>query len=814
MLKKSQETKATDPSQKIKSKLNRLEKQLARREAELQIVNSIQEKLASRLDFQTIIDLVGDQMRAITKASGLFVALSDTTSKIISWPYCVNNNERIESPSAPLSKNITRSLFYAAKPLNLGTEQEILAYGAISQEGFTVGKSFLGIPFTVGNAMLGVVSIHDIDHEHAFTAAAERLLQTLTNAMSVALEKARLFAETQRLFKAQQQRNIELQVINSVQEGLASRLEMKAIYQLVGEKISEIFTADTTFIATYEHGNQYVDPQYYVEKGQAHVLNEPLLFGEGLYTQVIQSRKYLRVGSTEEQQQLGAVSIPSPDSDEDLNQSFLGVPLLLSENITGVVSVQSYRKNAYTENDVRLLTTIANSMSVALENARLFDETQRLLKETEQQNAELQIINSVQEGLVSRLEMQAIYELVGAKIRDTFNAQVVNIATYDRATQLMHGRYYFEGGEAMPSITLPSFGFRKHAVENRKPVMINNDMSYWMEVYDNPVIQGAQSKSAVFVPMLVGEEAIGVISLQNVDREHAFSGSDLRLLETLASSMSIALENARLWEQEKLLRKALERELEIGRDIQAGFLPEALPVVEGWEIAATLVSAREVAGDFYDAFELPDGNIGLVIADVCDKGVGAALFMTLFRSLIRVTSNQEYFEHYDNSGPSLSMAERLQHAMMLTNNYIAKTHQDSGMFATVFFGILEPRERRLIYINGGHEPPFIVQSGEVRESLSKTGPAVGAIRDAHFEVHSVQLNPDEMFFAFTDGAPDAKDPHGAFFGRGRLLDILQRHRGSAHELVKIIEAELHHYMDSAIQFDDITLLAVRQSSDY
>jgi sigma-B regulation protein RsbU (phosphoserine phosphatase) len=449
-------------------------------------------------------------------------------------------------------------------------------------------------------------------------------------------------------------------------------------------------------------------------------------------------------------------------------------------------------------------------MSVALENARLFDETQRLLKETEQQNAELQIINSVQEGLASKLDMPAIYELVGEKIRETFDAQVATIDTYERATKLLYSRYYLEADKAQRGTPYPIFGFRKHVIENRQPMIINTDMARWVEEHDNPVYLGLQPKAAIFIPMLAGDEAIGVISLQNNDRENAFTEADVRLLTTLANSMSVALENARLWEQEKLYRKALQRELEIGREIQAGFLPEALPLVQGWEIAASLMSAREVAGDFYDAFELPDGNIGLVIADVCDKGVGAALFMTLFRSLIRVTSNREYFEHNGNSVPSLSMPERLEHAMTLTNNYIAKTHQGSGMFATIFFGILDPRERRLIYINGGHEPPLIVQSGKVRESLSKTGPAVGAIRDAHFEVHSVQLNPDEMFFAFTDGAPDAKDPHGAFFGRDRLLNILRGHCGSAQELIKIIEAELHHYMDGATQFDDITLLAVQQ----
>jgi sigma-B regulation protein RsbU (phosphoserine phosphatase) len=335
-------------------------------------------------------------------------------------------------------------------------------------------------------------------------------------------------------------------------------------------------------------------------------------------------------------------------------------------------------------------------------------------------------------------------------------------------------------------------------------------MSRRIVEYDNPVILGLQPKSAIFIPMNVGDETIGVISLQNNDQENAFMEADVRLLTTLANSMSVALENARLWEQEKLYRKALQRELEIGREIQAGFLPEALPLIEGWEIAASLMSAREVAGDFYDAFELPERKIGLVIADVCDKGVGAALFMTLFRSLIRVTANQEYFEHAEGTGMQHTTTERIKRAILLTNNYIAETHEKSGMFATLFFGILDPHDGKLTYINGGHEPPLIIRSGTVRETLHNTGPAVGVMTNCCFDVLETQLHASDMLFAYTDGVPDCLDSHGEFFGRQRMLDLLQRTSGSAHELVGCFESELHQFNAGATQFDDITLLAVRR----
>jgi sigma-B regulation protein RsbU (phosphoserine phosphatase) len=433
----------------------------------------------------------------------------------------------------------------------------------------------------------------------------------------------------------------------------------------------------------------------------------------------------------------------------------------------------------------------------------------RAIEETRQRNAELQIINSVQEGLASKLDVQAIYELVGDKIRQTFNAQVVTMDTYDQATQFIHSRYYFEDNLPHRGTSFLSFGFRKYVIENRRPIIINSDMPRWIKEYENPIYLGAQSKSAVFIPMIVGDAVIGVISLQNNDQENAFSDSDVRLLTTLANSMSIALENARLWEQEKLYRKALERELEIGREIQRGFLPEVLPQIDGWEIAATLLSAREVAGDFYDAFELPDGNFGLVIADVCDKGVGAALFMTLFRSLIRAAATLDYFENTAKVNGTISAADRLQRAMLLTNDYIAETHGDSGMFATIFFGILDPRTGALLYINGGHEPALLLRSGVVVETLRKTGPAVGAVMDCRFNLRETHFQHGDMLFAFTDGALDSQNPAGQQFGRDRLMAVSQKVHGSAHELVKLIESELRNHADGETQFDDITLLAIR-----
>ena len=133
------------------------------------------------------------------------------------------------------------------------------------------------------------------------------------------------------------------------------------------------------------------------------------------------------------------------------------------------------------------------------------------------------------------------------------------------------------------------------------------------------------------------------------------------------------------------------------------------------------------------------------------------------------------------------------------------------MFATLFFGILDPHTGKLDYINGGHEPPLIMRAGSVRETLHKTGPAVGAIADCNFGLLETTLQTGDIFFAFTDGVPDCRNPRGDFYGREKLLEVLRVATDSAHELIKTIEADLRQYIAGVTQFDDITLLAMRRA---
>lgn len=348
---------------------------------------------------------------------------------------------------------------------------------------------------------------------------------------------------------------------------------------------------------------------------------------------------------------------------------------------------------------------------------------------------------------------------------------------------------------------------------------------------------GYRSISMLTVPLKdYTGQVIGVLQLINAlepttGQVIAFNSYHQTVVESLASQAAVALNIQMLLERQQELVK-FEHDLKIGRQIQLDFLPkqDSFPQPDGWDIAAFFQPAREVAGDFYDVFPLAHGRIGLVIADVCDKGVGSALFMALSRSLIRAVAKQRDAMSYPNSytanptiitRPGLAESQPLIQseetgallAGKFTNDYIATNHGDMNMFTTLFFGVLDPATGGLSYINGGHNPPVTVgPTGLIKARLMPTGPLVGIFPGVDFGIKNVTLEPDDLLLTFTDGVPDARDLNGEMFGEERLLSLVVEPAASVTALLNSIETHLQAHIGEADQFDDITMLAVRRAS--
>ncbi len=328
---------------------------------------------------------------------------------------------------------------------------------------------------------------------------------------------------------------------------------------------------------------------------------------------------------------------------------------------------------------------------------------------------------------------------------------------------------------------------------------------------------------------------LGILTLMHSMPGH-FTQEIVELMKITANQIALALDNAYLFDNlnesfkscglaQKTIEtysRTLDRELDKCRQIQQNFLPKQLPNLPGWQIEEFFFPALRVSGDFYDAFILPGGYCGLVIGDVCDKGVGSALFMALYRSLIRIFSGQAQLSRSlvdtqlqtvggtadSSSIRQYSQAEAMR-TVALTNDYIAQDNE-MCMFATLFFAVLDPENGKLIYINGGHETAFVIDPSGIKERLSPTGPAVGVIPHAKFEFEQVQLQPGEILFTYTDGVSDARSISEERFTRKRLISFLSQPVATASELMERIGTNLFAHIGKARQEDDITMLTLQR----
>ncbi len=517
------------------------------RAAELAVINGIQQGMAAELNFQAIVDLVGDKLREVFNTGDIGIRWRDQETDWIHYLYEYEHGVRIHpeahaiDPASPVVQAVQ-----ARRVLVVNTRAESEAIGMRTLPGTDASQSSVWVPIVGGDRVLGGIGLENYERERAFGEADVRLLSTVAASMGVALENARLFDETQRLLRETERRSSELAVINSIQEGMAAELNFQAIVELVGDKLRELFDTGDIGILWRDLKTELVHPLYVYEHG-VRLRNPPIhpfKTERPIDRQLLQGRPVLLRNDAEKARQ-GAVHVPG--TDDSLCAVF--VPVIVGERMIATIVVESFeRENAFSDADVHLMSTIAAAMGVALENARLFDETQRLLKETEQRSSELAVINSVQRGMAGSLDYRAVVNLVGDKIREIFDAQSVMVATFDHAQGVEHILYSVEKGVAEPPLTRPLPPTRLRLIETRAPIFENRIDEAMRRRYGNSTIPGTEPpKSAIFTPMIVGDTVTGYLSIQNVDRYDAFTDADLRLMQTLAASTGVALESARLF---------------------------------------------------------------------------------------------------------------------------------------------------------------------------------------------------------------------------------------------------------------------------
>lgn len=475
-------------------------------------------------------------------------------------------------------------------------------------------------------------------------------------------------------------------------------------------------------------------------------------------------------------------------------------PLRSGERTVGILNVAATDWGAFDARNLALLSNVGDQIGVALERARLYDMVQ------EQRFHEQAALLDLSQQLLSRREVGVLMSFIAEEARRLLNtdAAAVLMPTEDGEFLQFQASAGWRNdpvgrGFLVPAGAMTASG---QAMATQQAVVMDDfsDNERGRELWTAKWLTDEAFVALAAVPMIADGESTGVLVVDSREPRH-FQESELRLLRLMANQAALAIEKARLHEEE-LQRQRLDEELAVARKIQLSMLPAHCPTPVGWQFARYFEAAHQVAGDFYDFLVLPGepGRLGIVVADVSDKGVPAALFMALSRTTIR----------------NVALRGRTPREVLSWANRFIQEDSQSDMFLTAFYGELDTQNGRMTYANAGHNPPLIWRQALSRfELLNPTGALLGVIEDVQFPEKTVELGHGDVLIIYTDGITEAYADDFTEFGLRRLRDVVtslfeDSPDASAETILDAIQDAVRGFVGSTLQYDDMTLLVVRR----
>lgn len=658
--------------------------------------------------------------------------------------------------------------------------------------------SALSVPLHAGNRVVGLMSL--VHHTSGrYGSEASSMTATFASYAAVAIQNSRLYNEAQNqawVATMLVQVAEASQSVLSVGDLLGTMLRLTRL--LVGVR-------KCAFLLRLENQPYYELKSWYGF--------EPNHNGSRYYPITLPALVNLQENHTLYYLQDLALELGMPEAAIDSsNALYVLMPMQVRGEITGALMVALQVDNGYHQppqldsKSVSILQGIAHQTSVTVENLRLLEARQ---EEAYVTAALLQVAQAV----VSTSELPEVLENIVHLLPILVGIDVCLLYRWDEDLQIFrptnaHGENRRQEYFLLDNAYLPGEHYLLDSVLERGVAHIctmtvaDIPADEWPELSCEPLEAYQQAPHQVQgdwllgFPLLVQGRVMGILVVRERNTTPGFRERRIEILNGIAQQTSMAVQND-LYKREMVQNERNEREIQLARQIQETFLPDRLPVVEGWEIDIRWQTARQVGGDFYDVFELDDGRIGLVVADVSDKGLPAALYMTVARTLIRASVR-------DHADPAKVLDEV---------NHLLFTESPESMFITAVYAVLDLRKGELLYANAGHNLPLLYRAASASvEQLPKGGMAMGVIPDYEIEDHTIALSPGDSLLLFTDGACDTLSPSSEDFGEQRLRDVLQACGGKpAGDLLSDIDQALIQFRQSTPLTDDITLVAVRRS---
>jgi serine phosphatase RsbU (regulator of sigma subunit)/transcriptional regulator with GAF, ATPase, and Fis domain len=481
-------------------------------------------------------------------------------------------------------------------------------------------------------------------------------------------------------------------------------------------------------------------------------------------------------------------------SDDDMPASlraqFEGVvillPLLAHGEVVGVMVVgEQAGETPFTPHRIQLLGGIANQAALAVEGALLSVSQQ---EEAWVSTALLQVAESVA-GQLLDTSLETVARLTPILV----GIEKIGIYQYDALARAFRLRQV-TGLDRSAALALADRLIALNDLGLAPEAELLNSAAPWHITLPDWLAQLFGRPDCYVWPLRARGDVLGAL----VTEALPLLGRRLTILNGIAYQLAMAMENSRLT-REVAQQERLERELEVGRDIQASFLPQSYPQADGWELHAFWRAARQVGGDFYDFIELAPGENGprwgIVIADVADKGVPAALFMALSRTLLR----------------TVAIARVKPGATLSRVNDLILADARSQQFVTVCYGVLEPAIGLFRYAIGGHNPPIMVRGDGTAATIAGRGIALGVMDAMQYTEHEVQLHSGDSLVLYTDGLTEAINARDEEFGLKRVLDsVRDQYATSAAAMVEGLAAAVETHASGVEVFDDLTLVVIKR----
>lgn len=469
-------------------------------------------------------------------------------------------------------------------------------------------------------------------------------------------------------------------------------------------------------------------------------------------------------------------------------------PLRSGNRTLGILNVAAEDGSVFDSRALALLTNVGAQMGAALERAQLFDMLRE--RRIDEQAALLNFSNQLLTYQDPEALMDYLVQEVSRLLRTDACALIL---TCDDPGMLRFRSAYgwktdpVQAFRKIPSDTRSGPG---QVMLSKKPLLVEDlqesDPTHWAPDW----LRAEDFRGHAVLPLIAEDDAIGTLVI-NDRKPRLISEDEVRFLQLMANQAAIAIETARLQEEEAA-RQRLEEEMAVGRRIQLGLLPEKTPTLPGWEIVVKYHAARQMGGDFYDFLELSQSppELGLVIADVSDKGVPAALLMAMCRTMIRSIA-------FSGLNPAQTLIK--------TNELMLKESR-ADLFLGAIYVTLEPENGRMIFANGGHSRPLWHRhrANEIVEVRSD-GIILGTFEDISIEEKEITIAPGDVLLFYTDGVTDATSPTGALFGIELLSQTLFRCKDqSAEQIAEAILDALNQFTGSTPQSDDLTIMVLKR----